>query len=145
MIGVSVRRLSALFLLTGVALTAVACASDDDAALAMAGTACTEALADATDDQDLSELVEIRSSAADLAAEAAELDPRWSDLVPAASGWQQTTRDLVEASENIDDLSMVTLSQMGDDVNEALRQMQTVCRQVRAAGGSVDTLEDLNN
>jgi hypothetical protein len=117
----------------------------EEAALTMAAEACTSALADQATLQRDADLVETRSEAADLAAQAASLDERWDGLVGAASNWQQTTRDLMSAAEDLDDLNMISLNRLGDDVSEALRDMQTECRKVRAAGGSVETLEDLSN
>jgi hypothetical protein len=118
---------------------------DEDQALEMAATACTQALADAQTGEGDADVVDARSQAADTAADAANLDPRWDPLVEAATGWEQTTRDLMDATQNLDSLNEITLAQLGDDLSESQRQLQTQCRKVRAAGGSVDTLDDLSN
>jgi hypothetical protein len=85
-------------------------------------------------------VVKVSKQAADLAAEAAERDSRWDPLVEATTGWAQTTEDLADATADIDSLDEITLTQLGNDINEAQRQMQTECRKVRAAGGDVQNL-----
>ncbi len=117
----------------------------EEQALTLAAKACTDALADQASGQGENDLIYVRSQAADLAAEAANADPRWDPLVEAASRWQQVTRDLVEATENIGDLTMMEMSILGENTTEAQQEMQTECRKVRAAGGSVDTMDDLND
>jgi hypothetical protein len=118
---------------------------DKEKALAMAAQSCTRALADAEPGQGDSDIVDARSEAADLAAKAANLDPRWDSLVDASTAWEQGTRDLMEMTADLDSMNEITLARLGDDLSESEREIQAACRKVQAAGGRVDTMGDLGS
>src|SRR3712207_2284995 len=104
--------------LSGVTFALGGCgASDEDEALTLAASACTDALADVQAGQDDADMVEARASAADVAAQAANLDTRWDSLVEAATGWEQTTRQLVDMTADLDSMTMITMGQMADDLS----------------------------
>jgi hypothetical protein len=131
--------------LTGAMFLVAGCGGpgDEEKALAIAAHSCTQALADADPGQGDAEIVDARAEAADLAAQAANLDPRWDPLVDATTGWEQGTRDLMEMTADLDSVNEITLARLGDDLSESERQIQSACRKVQAAGGRVDTMGDL--
>ena len=140
------HRCNSAIIIAAVTLTVTSCGGETESgAVTVAAKACTVALAQEKSGQPELEVVDNRSSAAETAANAADLDPRWSQLASAASDWDQTTRDLFKATSNAGDLNAIQVAQLTSDASKARRDIYSECQKVRAAGGSVSTLADWNN
>jgi hypothetical protein len=51
----------------------------------------------------------------------------------------------MEMTLDLDSINEITMQRLGDDLFESERQIQSACRKVQAAAGSVETLDDLKN